>query len=67
MISPCGFVGGQRSARPAALLAAAAAAIAAIAAAATVIHLVEMGRCDATYRTEVAGCAMLRRAISALR
>ena len=66
MISPCGFVGGQRSARPAALLAAAAAAIAA-AAAATVIHLVEMGRCDATYRTEVAGCAMLRRAISALR
>jgi hypothetical protein len=66
MISHCGFVGGRRSARPAALLT--AAAIAAIAAAAaTVIDLVEIGRCDATYRTEVAGCAMHRRAISALR
>lgn len=65
MISHCGFVGGRRSARPAALLTAVAAAIAD--AAATVIDLVEMGRCDATYRTEVAGCAMHRRAISALR
>ena len=65
MISHCGLVGGRRSARPAALLTAVAAAIAA--AAATVVDLVEMGRCDATYRTEVAGCAMHRRAISALR
>jgi hypothetical protein len=65
MISHCGFVGGRRSARPAALLTAVAAAIAD--AAATVIDLVEMGRCDATYRTEVAGCAMHRRAISELR
>ena len=47
------------------MLTAVAAAIAA--AAASVIDLVEMGRCDATYRTEVAGCAMHRRAISALR